>query len=159
MSKKKTAPDANQMSLLDLLRATSSIPKEHGEGALSLGGQLRVALSKALKDCPLDRFQVAGKMSSLLGREITRAQLDAWTAVCESHEGHRFPAEYLPAFRVATGSREPLRLLAEASGFYCLAGPDALRAEAQLLREKRRELDASIREHETLIQAMEKPHG
>jgi len=60
-----------------------------------LGAQLRRWLSAAIKVSPLSRFMIAAKMSELIGREISKFQLDSWTA--ESKEGYHLPAEYLPA--------------------------------------------------------------
>ena len=94
-------------------------------------------------------------MGQLLGREISKAQLDAWTATCDSHEGHRFPSEYLPAFCSVVGSREPLTLLVEAAGMHCLPGPEALRAETQRMREQSRELQKQIRRRETFLREIE----
>ena len=42
-------------------------------------------------------------MSDLVGREVSKTMLDAYTS--ESKEGHRLPAELLPAFCEATGDR------------------------------------------------------
>ena len=74
-------------------------PAPLAEGSLNFAIELRGLLSQALKDCPHSRWQVAARMSELLGAEVTRYQLDAWTA--ESREPWRFPVEYLFAFEVA----------------------------------------------------------
>jgi hypothetical protein len=67
-------------------------------GALD-GMQFRHMLSEQVKASPLSRHQIAARMSELVGHEITKHQLDSWTA--ESREGWRFPLEYLPALEVA----------------------------------------------------------
>lgn len=122
--------DPRQLSLFDLLQAAQELrPQESSEGSLNVQTRLCHALTNAVKTSGLSRWEIAGRMSHLLGTEITKFQLDAWTA--ESKEGHRFPAEYLPAFCVATSCREPLQILTDGAGLFCLPGPDALRAEIQ----------------------------
>lgn len=123
--------DPRQLSLFDLLQAAQELrPQESVEGSLNVHTRLCHALTSAIKQSgPLSRWEIAGRMSHLLGTEITKFQIDAWTA--ESKEGHRIPAEYLPAFCTATGSREPLQILTDIAGLFCLPGPDALRAEIQ----------------------------
>lgn len=157
MTKKRVkvdTPDPRQMSLLDLLqRATDLRDEPSTEGALCVQPRLSHAMTRAIKQSGLSRWEVAGKMSHLLGVEVTKAMLDSWTA--ESKEQHRPPAEYLPAFCAATGSREPLHILADAAGLFCLPGPDALRAEIQRLAEDERRVKAEKRKREMFLREME----
>lgn len=60
-------------------------------GALNMSTEMRGLVSNILKDCPKSRFEVAARMSELTGVEITKYQLDSWTA--ESRDGWRFPLE------------------------------------------------------------------
>lgn len=108
--------------------------ESRGAGSLDIDSRFRAAISEALRRCPESRYGVAARMSELCGVEITKSQLDSWTA--ESKEGHRFPAVYLPAFCIATGTAEPLALLAELAGVFVLPGPEALRAEIRRLEEE-----------------------
>ncbi len=87
-------------------------------------------------------------MSELVGTEITKSQIDSWTA--ESKEYHRFPAEYLPAFCQVTGSREPLRIIAELIQCHLLESNDALLAELGRIDQAKRDLarrERAIREY------------
>ena len=156
MAKKRKKIDIHpgQMSLLDLLQRAQQMRPEPGEGRLDVRERLRLALCAAIKACPLSRYEIAGQMSHLLGREVSKAQLDAWTA--ESKEGHRMPAEYLPAFCEATGSLEPLQLLAEVAGLFALPGPDALRAEIQRISEDEKRLKVEKRKRVMFLKEMEK---
>lgn len=92
-------------------------------------------------------------MSHLLGCEITKFMLDAWTA--ESKDGHRFPAEYLPAFCQVTGDREALTALAEAAGLFAMPGPDALRSEIQKLDEEAKRINSEKRKRLQFLKEME----
>lgn len=130
---------SSQLSLFDIVRERhAERMKQQDEGSLVVGPRLRAALSTALKACPFDRYEIAGRMSRLLGKNITKDQLDAWTA--ESKDGHRIPAEYLPAFCQAAGSVEPLRLLADVTDCFLLESEDALKAELGRISMEKREL-------------------
>lgn len=93
-------------------------------------------------------------MSHLVGQEISKYMLDAWTA--ESKDGHRMPAEFLPAFCLVTEDRRPLGLLAENAGLFALPGPDALRSEIRKLEEEERRIKQERRKREMFLKEMEK---
>jgi hypothetical protein len=112
--------------------------------------QLQAALNQALKECLLSRHQIAGQMSHLLNTEITKSQIDAWTA--ESKTDRHIPAEYLPAFCRVTCNCTPLEVLARAAGMFCLPGRDALRSEVQRLREKKTKLNREIKKRERMLE-------
>lgn len=114
-------------------------------GKFNIDIRLRELLSAALKRSHLSRYEVAGKMSELMGVEITKAQLDSWTA--ESKECHRFPFAYAAAFCAVTGDRSILRLVADLCGGYFIDGEDALRLELGKIEEEKEH----IAERETAI--------
>jgi len=78
------------------------------------GQRMRALMGMALKRSGLSRPQLADRLSSLLNESISLHQINAWLA--ETKTGHRFPAEYLPAFCAATGSLELLRDAVELLG-------------------------------------------
>lgn len=121
---------------------------------MNVSDRLRVAICAAMKGCPLSRWEVAGRMSHLLGCEISKYMLDAWTA--ESKDGHRFPAEYLPALCEVTGDRGPLKVLAETAGLFALPGPDALRSEIRRLEEEAKRINQERRKRELFLKEMER---
>lgn len=152
-ARKMDKAPSSQLSLFDMVRERQfERIKQHQEGSLAAGPRLRAALSSTLKACPYDRYEVAGRMSRLLGRTITKDQLDAWTA--ESKEGHRIPAEYLPAFCQAAGSVEPLRLLADMSDCFLLESEDALKAELGRIAMEKRELAKQEKAVRELLEQM-----
>jgi len=135
MAKMKKCLDINQLSLFETLKyfhEQETVKK--AAGSMDIDRHFREAISEALKNCPLSRYQVAARMSELTGQEITKAMLDSWTA--ESKEGHRFPAIFLPAFCEAVGCSEPLKILGRLVGVFVLPGPEALRAEIRRLEEE-----------------------
>lgn len=96
-------------------------------GGLEIGVRLRHLLAELLKACPHTRYQVAARMSELLGAEVSKHQLDSWTA--DSRDGWRFPLEYLPAFEVAVETHAVTAWLADLRGATLLVGKEALLAE------------------------------
>ena len=108
------------------------------EGSLNYSIELRRALSAALKATPVSRYEIAGRMSALLGEDVTKAQLDAWTA--ESKEAWRFPFEYAAAFEAACETTSLQEILARKRGCRLLVGADTLFAELALIQHRRAEL-------------------
>lgn len=112
-------------------------------GSLAHAPEVCAALSRALKETPLSRAEVAAKMSDLTGEVITEPMLNAWTA--KSHERHRFPFEFAAAFEVATDSTVLQHLLAGKRGSLVLVGKQARDARLGLLRRKMAEMRAEER--------------
>ena len=127
---------------LDLFEVPAA--RDPKPGALALGATLRHLLSDLLKASHLSRFDVAARMSELTGQEITKHQLDAWTA--ESREGWRFPLEYLPAFEVAVQTHDITAWLADLRGCKVLVGKEALDAEIGRLERARDEAGKRIKQ-------------
>lgn len=76
---------------------------------------VKEAAAADLKECRWSRDEVADRLSLLIGRRVSRTVIDA--VVAETKD-HRFPAEWLPAWVVVTGSRRLLDLLCTAAGFW-----------------------------------------
>jgi len=139
-SKKKIDPGPGQLSFEDFLsRAMNQHPASNPSGPASFNIDLRLReeLSLGLKRSPLSRYQVAARMSELLGVEVSKPQLDSWTA--ESKENHRFPAAYLPAFCEATGYKEPLRIMTELLGCYVIENREALLTQLGKIKHEQKE--------------------
>jgi hypothetical protein len=143
----------NQLSLLDLLKDLR--PKNNDFASFNIDLRLRDAISQAIKDCPHSRFQIAAKMSELLGVEITKSMIDSWTA--ESREGlYRFPACYLPALCHVVGSLEPVRIMADLLGAYVIQGEEAILTELGRLKEQKKKMAVREKALETVLQGMRK---
>ena len=109
-------------------------------GALNMSTEMRGLISNILKDCPKSRFEVAARMSELTGVEITKYQLDSWTA--ESRDGWRFPLEYAPALEVACETYRLTEWLASKRGCKVMVGKEALLAELGKIEQMEAELKA-----------------
>jgi len=118
-----TRTDERQMDLLALLEQLGRETPAREPGSMNVDVVLRGALSEAIRQFRGDRYEVASGMSRVLGIEVTKSQLDAWTAESKEHS-HRFPAAYLPAFCQVVGSWRPLAILAEVGGKRVHSDPD-----------------------------------
>lgn len=155
MTKLKNKIDTNQLSLFDVIKTfNDQKPATKPAGSFDIDRQFREAVSLALKQCPLSRYDVVARMSELCGMDISKAMLDSWTA--DSKEQHRFPAIYLPAFCEVTGSSEPLKLLGSLTGVFVMPGPDALRAEIQRIEEEIGKKQAEKKKRLVFLKEMEK---
>lgn len=119
------ARDTLTVDLFDVV----AMPVERGSkpGSLDIGAAFRNLISEQIKVCPKSRHQIAARMSELVGHDITKHQLDSWTA--ESRDGWRFPAEYLPALEMAMDTHEVLAYLADLRGARLSVGREALEAQ------------------------------
>ncbi|MGE5549151.1 MAG: hypothetical protein ACM3ZC_01290, partial [Bacteroidota bacterium] len=132
---------ATQLSLFDTVMERQKKMLLQGKpipGSFDLSLRIREMLTAGLKSCDLSRYEVAARMSELVGAEITKSQLDSWSA--ESKEGHRFPAEYLAAFCFVTGYREPIRVMAELVNCHLVESREALLAELGNLNQAKRDM-------------------
>lgn len=107
-------------------------------GALDINMQFRHVLSDEIKKSPKSRHEIAARMSELLGHEVTKHQLDSWTA--ESRDGWRFPLEYLPALEVALETHEVLTWLASIRGARLAVGREALETQLGKVEHMKSEL-------------------
>lgn len=125
------------------------VPRAALPGALDVGKQLRALISRLLKESPLDRYAVAARMSETLGQDVTKHQLDSWTA--ESREGWRFPLEYLPALESALETHDVTVWLADLRGCRVLVGKEALDAEIGKLERLKEEASRKIKQLKQVI--------
>ena len=141
----KKFKSSTQTTIFEWLKSAEELSKQTNNqynGSLDIDTELRAAISQDIKHAivpctgrELSRYQVAARMSELVGQEITKSMLDNWTA--EAHEKHRFPCQFLPAFVIATGGqRRTVEVISRHSGLFLLPGPEALRAEIQRLDEE-----------------------
>ncbi len=134
---KKSKRDIYTMDLFgDLPPAPVTTP-----GGLSCRAEIAHAMSDALKNH--DRFEIAAKMSKLLGREISKHMLDAYTA--ESREDHIPPLDTAIAFDLATETSALADLFARKVGAKLVHGKEALDAKLGQLERMRDEATKQIK--------------
>lgn len=108
---------------------TSETPNYH------IHSLIKDAISESLKKCRNSRHQVAAKMSEVLNTDITKSQLDSWSA--ESKEFHRIPAEYVPAFCYASENNLLLKVIVTpVKGVQLIENKDAIKLEITKLNDE-----------------------
>jgi hypothetical protein len=155
MSKKPRRTDPRQTGLFDLIecREAACEIRDPLEGDLNDDRAVRAILADDANGSRYTRWEIAGRLGRALGREVSKTTLDAWTATCESHEGHRFPLAYTRAWTWATGSDRLARyVLGEKMGLSVLQSDDAKRAQVQRGRETLRRLQRELRQLEAEIE-------
>jgi hypothetical protein len=110
-------PDLHTGDLFEVPQPVADYP-----GVLSCRAQIAGVMSEALKG--LDRYAVASKMSKLLGRNISKHMLDAWTA--ESREEHMPAFDIAMAFDMATEGMALLNFYAHKLGASLVVGKEYL---------------------------------
>jgi hypothetical protein len=143
--------DALTVDLFDMVE----VPVERGgkPGSLDIDVEFRHLLSDLIKASPLSRHQIAARMSELVGHNISKDQLDSWTA--ESRSGWRFPLVYLPALETALETHEMTAYLAGLRGAKLYVGKEALVAQLGKLEAQKN----SLRKQEAVLKrALERLH-
>jgi len=139
----KKIKNSSQTTIFDWLTQAQAAASQNTclvPGSCDIDSELRAAISADLKHATniagreLSRYEVAALMSELIGAEITASMLYNYTA--ESHEKHRMPAQYLPAFVQATGGRRSVETVSRHAGLFALPGPEALGSEIQRIEEQ-----------------------
>jgi len=129
--------DERQMSFDDYFVVPT--PAEVRPGSIAgLDQELRQALSRSLKTQSLSRYEVAAKMSEMLGDDISKNMLDAYTA--ESRETHQISVVRLVAMILATKDYDLLAMIAEKVGCRLLVGEEAIGAEIGFIDQEIEEL-------------------
>ncbi len=111
-------------------------------GGLSCRTEIALVMSEALNGH--DRYDVAAQMSKLLGRDVSKHMLDAYTA--ESREGHIPPFDTAIAFDLATGSRALAELFAGKIGARMAVGKEAMDAKLGQLERMKEEMTRKIKQ-------------
>lgn len=118
------------------------LPKHADKAALR--SKVARAMSEALRECGIDRYEVAARMAQELGADgFSKAMLDAYTA--ESKEAHNVSFVVLVAFVRATKCSWLWDHLLHDEGYTVLQGDEARLAEIGRVEQQRRELDARLK--------------
>ena len=121
-------------------------------GSLACRAEIAHTMGDALMG--QDRHEVAIVMSQLLGREISKHMLDAYTA--ESREYHIPPLDTAIAFDMATGDLSLTNLCAQKLGARISVGTEALYVELSKMERKREEMAERIKYFKRLMEDLPK---
>ncbi|HEY3918833.1 MAG TPA: hypothetical protein VGL83_13625 [Stellaceae bacterium] len=111
-------------------------------------------MSAAIRQSGLDRYGIAAGMSALLGEDVSKIMLDAYTA--ESREDQNIPAHRLLAFVVVTDAFAAFDELLQQIGCRLLVGEDVKLAALAKLEANRKAIDQRI---QTLKREIRGDHG
>ncbi len=146
MAPRKRSVDKNQM-ILDLFAdmvENLSLQGGSQENLSDFEFNFRRELKVAIDDSGMDRYEVAARMSRLLGREITKSHLDQWTAL--STVQRRIHADSLKALCEITDNWSALKLLVESCGFRMLTQDEAICAEYGAKMMLKKMIDSEIKD-------------
>ncbi len=108
-------------------------------------GKLKRAMSRALKECPYERAEVAMRMALALGQDsFSLATLNAYTA--ESNDTHDISVVRLKAFVRATGAHWLWDLVVADDGLTMLVGDEARLAEIARVQQEKQALEDKLRQ-------------
>lgn len=105
--------------------------------------RLKRSLARAIRECQMDRAEIAARMSRYLGSPITKASLDSYTA--ESKTGHDISLLRFKAFVKATGATWLWDELVSDDGLTMMDGDETLLAEIAYWQEEQRLATARIK--------------
>lgn len=110
--------------------------------------RLKRAMSRALKECDLDRHEVAKQMAMALGQDtFSKAMLDQYTA--ESNEAHDISLYRFKAFVRVTRATWLWDLVVADDGLTMLVGDEARLAEISLVRQQKKEMEDRLKRLES----------
>lgn len=143
------ARDRRDARTLDLFAHARLFPVETPrelDSALDFNVRMAQAMSRALREAAehgIDRFEVARRMSTFLGTEVTKGMVDAYTS--PARETHNISAVRLKAFVRATGCLWVWNVYHEGDGVTLMQGEEALLAQAALARKQGQALIAEAK--------------
>lgn len=148
-----------QLSLFDIivLRDAEKRSQVRTPGICNIAQAIRRAITDSIKHSGLSRAEIAERMSEMLNVNVSPTQIDCWTA--GSKKGHRFPAEFVPAFCAAVGCNDILQVLAGPVDCYVLETQEALLAELGEIEEQQSALAARRKEIKRFMQSQLQQRG
>lgn len=146
MARPKKPADQNQM-ILDLFQNIAERLSVEGGSQEHLSDfefRFRQTLKAVVDKAQMDRFEVAAKMSRLLGREITKTHIDQWTAM--STVQRRIHVDALKALCEVTGDWSAMKMMVESCGFRFMTPEEAVCAEYGAKMMLKKMIDSDIKE-------------
>jgi len=118
------------------------------EGSMDVGLKFRDILSKAFGRCKDSRYQLAGKLSEVTGRNISKDMLDKYTS---SNFDYALRAEDLPGVILITQSLEVAQVLVEPVGCLVASPEDSKLLKLARLNKEKNKILSEIAALETQI--------
>lgn len=148
MTQRRPSLMAGQYDLFDV-----PTPVE-AAGLAGLDRIVAAKVSRAMKNDPRDRYEIAGAMSALLAEPISKEMLDAYAA--DAKKTHNISVARFIALIAVTKQYELLDGLVRRIGAAVLIGDELKAARLGHLRAQKRQLDEEIRKMERDAQPVDR---
>ncbi len=102
------------------------------------------AISRALKESPMTRAQIAASMSEMLGEDVSAHMLNAYAS--PAREEHRISLVRFKALARVTGSVWLWEAAVNGDGLTLLQGEEALLAQIGAVEQQKKALDQRLKE-------------
>jgi len=140
--------DIRTLDLFEVPQPASSLPS-----SMDYRAEISGLVGIALKECDLDRYEVAAEMSKLSGQEVSKYMIDAWAS--ESRDAYNMPFYQTAVLETACKTHLFTNWLADKRGGRLLIGKETLCAELGKLERLKEEAARKIRELKKVMGEME----
>ncbi|MBZ9574382.1 hypothetical protein [Modicisalibacter sp. MOD 31.J] len=132
---------------LDIFEVPVPIVPTPGSG--NYAAQVSELVGATLKDCPIDRYEVAAQMSRLSGDDVSKHMLDAWSSPARTE--HNIPLYRVPLIEEVCQSHAFTDWLVHLRGGRVAYGREALAAEYGRRQQMMDKLKSDMRELKKLM--------
>ncbi|WNL39859.1 hypothetical protein RN346_04690 [Halomonas sp. PAMB 3232] len=132
---------------LDIFEVPHPVVPAPGSG--NYASQVSELVGIVLKDCPVDRYEVAAQMSRLSGDDVSKHMLDAWSSPARSD--HNIPLYRVPLLEEVCKSHAFTDWLVHLRGGRVAYGREALAAEYGRRQQQMDKVKAEMRELKRLM--------
>jgi hypothetical protein len=141
MPRRKPCPQTNDLfadGLFPVRAPAEPVP------AMDFNVRIAQAISRALKESPLSRAQIAASMSEMLGEDVSAHMLNAYAS--PAREEHRISLVRFKALARVTGCVWLWEAAVKGDGLTLLQGEEALLAQIGAVEQQKKALDQRLKE-------------
>lgn len=124
-------------------------PEHPTPGSANYAFEVSNLVAQVLKDCPLDRWEIAAQMSRLSGDDISKNMLDAWAS--PGRPDHNIPFHRLPLLEQVCVTHALTDWGVAKRGGRVAYGRDVLNEKLGRMTVMKKQLDRQIRELQQLM--------
>lgn len=132
---------------LDIFEVPEPIVPTPGSG--NYAAQVSELVGLVLKECPVDRYEIAAQMSRLSGDDVSKNMLDAWSSPARAD--HNIPFYRIPLLEEVCQSHAFTDWLVHLRGGRVAYGREALAAEYGKLSRVQERVNADLRRLKKLM--------
>ncbi|WP_342596348.1 hypothetical protein AAGT95_09630 [Salinicola lusitanus] len=132
---------------LDIFAVPMPVVPAPGSG--NYAAQVSELVGIVLKECPIDRYEVASQMSRLSGDDVSKNMLDAWSSPARAD--HNIPFYRVPLIEEVCSSHAFTDWLVHQRGGRVAYGREALHAEYGRRQQMMDQLKADMRKLKQLM--------